>query len=221
MRSPALVMLAALAGIGATSAPTAAQDGAARHDLARFEACAAILDDEARHRCLDDALRATGMIDPAEAEARRRANFGRSRDAVAEEAQRDATRAPGTPPAGQAEPALAARPSAPSGGADSATPPVAAAPAPPSSPPAPAQASARPATGDSASLQTRIAASRLIGRHTIQIATTDAGVWESTERRTFRRTPAAGDALEIIPAALGGYRCRLERTTIFPCHRLD
>ena len=70
-------------------------------------------------------------------------------------------------------------------------------------------------------LQTTIASARLIGGHTLEIATADAGLWASTSRQDFRKAPRTGAAMEIIPGALGGYRCRLERTTLFPCRRLD
>lgn len=175
----------------AVASEAAAQDADTRRDLSAFEACARIADDEDRHRCLDEALRTTGMIDEQTAEERTRVNYGRSEATVERERRQDNAR----------EQELASDHTDQRG------------PAP--ARPAPASDRAREP------LQTSIAAARIIGNHTLQVTTEDAGTWISTERQRFRRRPANGDAFEIIPAALGSYRCRLERSTIFACRRLD
>ena len=193
----------------AVSPEAAAQDADARK-LSAFEACARIADDEDRHRCLDEALRTTGMVDEQAAEERARANYGRSEAAIERARRQDDAR----------EQALASDEAVRRDPATASAAPARPAPATPTAQPA-AQPAAAPGDRARDSLQTSIAAARLIGNHTIQVTTEDAGTWISTERQRFRRRPADGDAFEIIPAALGGYRCRLERSTIFACRRLD
>jgi len=193
----ALIGLAALPS--STPARLAAQEPE-RNELAIFQACAAITDDRERHRCLDEALRMTGMINAEQVEANRRENFGRNAAAQTQES-RAAT-------------------------ASSAKSPAAPSPAPEDHPEATPAKQARPKHSASSDprrqpLQTTIASARLIGAHTLEISTADAGVWASIERENFRKPPRNRAEMEIIPGALGGFRCRLERTTLFACRRLD
>jgi len=169
--------------------------------LDAFAACGRIAEDAARHACLDAALRASGMLE------------GQAPAAPASEA------VPTAPPAATPsalQPGSASLPPAPA-------PAIQARAAPPPPPPSRRQREEREPDRepDREPYLTSIVTARLIGNHTLEIATPDAGRWVSTERETFRRAPDEGDAMEILPAALGGYRCRLERSTIFPCRRVD
>lgn len=181
----------------AASAPLAAQEAGGESDLAAFEACARIADAGERHVCLDEALRAAGMLD---AEAPAQAVDGRA----------PASQSPPAAPAGLRRADLASPPAEPVG-TDVAPPP----------PPPPARRERASSEPHREPYHTSIVAARLIGSHTLQVTTNDAGSWVSTERQSFRRTPEPGDSFEIVPAALGGYRCRLERTTIYPCRRVE
>jgi hypothetical protein len=186
------VLAATLGGVALAPASAQSPDG-----TAAFEACGRIADDAARHACLDEALRAAGMLEeeaPAAAPAP-----ADSRGAPVAEA----------PSAAEADqPRLAPTPAAPAR--------TAAAPPPP-----PSRRDREEREPDRQPYLTSIVTARLIGNHTLEIATPDAGRWVSTERQTFRRAPDGGDPMEILPAALGGYRCRLERSTIFPCRRVE
>jgi hypothetical protein len=188
----ALLLGAVLASAGLAPGARAQEQGG----TAAFEACGRIAEDAARHACLDEALRAAGMLDEA---------------------------APGAePPAERAAPPVAETPRAPAAEGPSLAPPpappVRTAAAPPPPPPGLTREEREP---EREPYLTSIVTARLIGNHTLEIATPDAGRWVSTERQTFRRTPDRGDALEIVPAALGGYRCRLERSTLFACRRVE
>lgn len=191
MMRPALLFTAI--ALSALPRPAPAQEATSNPDaLAPFAACAKIAADRERHRCLDAALRSTGIINEKEEQARRQENFGRT-PAQVEAAQAEAPReisAP--PPAGALQPAVAA-----------------------------AKEPARRSEPGRESLQATVASARLIGRDRIVVRTAEAGDWASVERETFRRTPQAGDPFEIIPGSLGGYRCRIERTTLFACRRID
>lgn len=178
------MLAAALPGVAVAQQPSEGEQ------LAAFKACAAVADEAERHRCLDEALRNTDVLeqraqaDPQVPEtpeapgiapasppqqAQDRADFGRSQAAI------DRERAQANPsPEKERQP-----------------------------------------------LQTTVSAARLLGNQTLLVATADAGNWTSTERQRFRRTPEPGDSFEIVPGALGGFRCRLERTTLYACRRMD
>ncbi|BBC71148.1 conserved hypothetical protein [Altererythrobacter sp. B11] len=182
---PALLFTAIVLSAMPGAAP--AQEASAQDALAPFAACAKIAGDRERHRCLDAALRSTGIIDEKQAEARRQENFGRT------PAQVEARSESAVPPA----------PVAPDPSRTAAAEPT------------------RTADPERQPLQATVASARLIGRDRMVVRTAEAGEWASVERETFRRTPRAGDPFEIIPGSLGGYRCRIERTTLFACRRID
>jgi hypothetical protein len=101
--------------------------------------------------------------------------------------------------------------------------------APPPAPPMPTTAKAappRPAptapqeTKISA-LQTTIARSRLGGDRKLLVTTAEGAIWQQTETLDLRVFPQKGDAFEIEEAALGSHRCKLGRSKVFRCHRVN
>lgn len=178
-----------------------AQSGATGDgDAANWRAVAACVGQASaaeRHACVDQVLRAAGVLDPVRETQQQRADFGRT--------QRS------DPPAPVPAPVPAAPPVAPAA-------PVAA-PVAPAAAPVPAAPPAPPAKINS--IATTIAAARIGGNGKLLVATAEATVWRQVDGETFRIAPSAGTAFEVERGTLGSYICKVGRGKAFRCSRVD
>jgi hypothetical protein len=141
----------------------------------RVAACARLGPAAERHACVDDVLRATGLLDRDREIAEQRENFGEQR--------RDPPRAPPLPPA---------------------------------------QATVLPAAPrELERLATTVADAGFVSNRKLLVITAEGAVWRQTEGEPVRVLPRAGEAFEIGRSALGGYRCRLGRSTLYRCERIE
>ncbi|BAK67855.1 hypothetical protein SLG_31800 [Sphingobium sp. SYK-6] len=194
MRIAISIGLAALALPAAAGRAQPAGDAAANWEA--IVQCARQTGAPARHACIDQVLRGSGLLDSEREMNEARQSFGQQRRSEA---------VPVPPPAAPAAPAMPA----PAQRAEAA--PAAPTPAPaPAAPPAPLRA-----------LQTEVASARLAADRKLVITTREGAVWRQTETIELRASPRAGDSFEIEEAALGGHRCKLGRSRIFRCERVN
>lgn len=183
---------ATLATVVATVSAWGAGDDAAR--WAQVRDCAARGDSAARHACVDEVLRAAGVLTP-EAEAReQRQRFG---------LERAAPRTAATPPPSPAPASASASPA-----------PATAQPASPARterPPAPPEPPSE--------LQVEVATARVTPDKRVVFTTTDGGEWRQTEAQSIPRGPKPGDTIIIHRAALGSFLCELPRRASWRCAR--
>lgn len=64
---------------------------------------------------------------------------------------------------------------------------------------------------------TTIAGVRSIGFNKFLVTAADGSVWEQTDAEPFADEPRKGDSFTARRAALGGYRCRFEGSTLYRC----
>ena len=191
------------AALGVAAAALMASSGALAqsgtgNDAANWQAvvaCGAKANAAERHGCVDQVLRAAGVLDPVRDAQQQRADFGRTR--------------PVEPAAPLPAPA----------------PAVTAAPAPvpqaaPAAPPAPRPA-APVQSGRIDSIATTVAAARISGNGKLLVATAEATVWRQLDGETFRIAPSPGTAFEVDRGALGSYICKVGRGNSFRCARVD
>ncbi|MBB5987170.1 hypothetical protein [Sphingobium lignivorans] len=185
-------------GLAVLALPAAAGHAQPAGDAAaNWEAvvqCARQTGAPARHACIDQVLRGSGVLDSEREMNEARQSFGQQGRSEA---------APVPPPTAPAVPAMPA----PAQRAEAA--PAAPAPAP-AAPPPPLRA-----------LQTEVASARLAADRKLVITTREGAVWRQTETIELRASPRAGDSFEIEEAALGGHRCKLGRSRIFRCERVN
>lgn len=87
---------------------------------------------------------------------------------------------------------------------------VAPSPAPPPEPPAELER-----------LTTTVADAGFVSNRKLLVITAEGAVWRQTEGEPIRVLPKSGDVFEISRTALGGYRCRLGRSTLYRCERIE
>ncbi|KPL66943.1 hypothetical protein SZ64_01840 [Erythrobacter sp. SG61-1L] len=66
----------------------------------------------------------------------------------------------------------------------------------------------------------QVAFAKLVGKGRLLVVTSEGAVWRQTSAETIRIVPEAGVEFTAMKAAMGGYRCKLGRTT-YRCERLD
>lgn len=196
MKAALGVAAVALAGGSVAMAQTGPNDAA---NWQAVVACAGKVNTAERHGCVDQVLRAAGVLDPVREAQQQRADFGRT--------QR--SEAPATPPT-----------------VPSAPPPVAPAPPAPTAAavrPAPETPSPAPpvAAGRIDRIVTTIAAARIGGNGRLLVATAEATVWRQLDGESFRIAPSPGTAFEVERGALGSYICKVGRGNSFRCTRVD
>lgn len=180
-----------------------AQSGS--NDSANWQAVAACAGKSSaaeRHGCIDQVLRAAGLLDPVREAQQQRADFGRT--------QRSDPPAPAQtiPPA---QPTVSAPASAPAPAAVAQAPATAPAPRP-APPPPPAKVN---------QITTTVAAARIGGNGKLLVATAEATVWRQLDGETFRIAPSPGTAFEVERGALGSFVCKVGRGNSFRCSRVD
>ena len=93
----------------------------------------------------------------------------------------------------------------------------------PSSPATPRNLAAAPPAapepaGDLAeALTTTITSVQTVGYQRLRVTTAAGSVWEQTQAEALRTPPRVGDTFHVEPAALGSYRCRVERSSLYRC----
>ena len=70
-------------------------------------------------------------------------------------------------------------------------------------------------------LATTVADAGFVSNRKLLVITAEGAVWRQTEGEPVRVLPRAGEAFEISRAALGGYRCKLGRSTLYRCERIE
>jgi hypothetical protein len=172
----------AIAGTALLAGGTALAQIGSGDPVANWEqvaACARLGSAPERHACVDNVLRATGLLDRGREVAEQRESFGGQR--------RD------PPPSPPPLPVQTVRPEA--------APPV--------------------APGEIERLATTVADAGFVGNRKLLVITAEGAVWRQTEGEPIRVQPRAGEAFEISRAALGGYRCKLGRSTLYRCERIE
>lgn len=169
-------------------------------------ACAAKASAAERHGCIDQVLRAAGLLDPVREAQQQRADFGRTQRSdppAPVETVRPAPQPAPPPVAPAAAPVAQAQAPAPAPG-------QAAAPAPRPAPPAKVN-----------QITTTIAAARIGGNGKLLVATAEATVWRQLDGETFRIAPSPGTPFEVERGALGSFVCKVGRGNSFRCSRVD
>jgi hypothetical protein len=80
-----------------------------------------------------------------------------------------------------------------------------------------ARAAPEPARDLTEALTTTITSVQTVGYQRLRVTTAAGGVWEQTQAEALRTPPRVGDTFHIEPAALGSYRCRVERSSLYRC----
>jgi hypothetical protein len=193
VRIPCAVTVACLVAMSAAQG----EDSAAVQ--AKWDAitqCAPLVEDGARHACLDDVLRKSGLMpDPARGAASR---------------QRLGSAAPA--PAAAVAPVTAAAVAASAVVAPAAVAAPVAAPATAVAPP-----SAKHAPDDL--IQVTLAGVKRAGDGTLVLDTTEGAVWRQIEAAALHPEPVAGDTLTIQHTIFGGYMCQSKKWIVFRCVR--
>jgi hypothetical protein len=194
------VTLACLAAVSAAHAADSSSVQARWDAIAR---CAPLVDDGARHACLDDVLRQAGLMPDAARAAASRQRFGLPAPTVPVPAA-----APSVTTAAVAAPRVAA-------------PPVAAAPVTAPTVAAPAVAAAAPAAKPSREdlIQVTLAGVNRGGDGALVLNTTEGAVWRQIEPADLHPEPVAGDTLTIKHTLFGGYMCQSRKWIVFRCVR--
>lgn len=183
------VAAVALAGSSMAVAQTGPNDAA---NWAAVVACVGKAGTADRHLCVDQVLRAAGVLDPVREAQQQRSDFGRTQRA--------------DPPAPPVNPAPAV--AAPAPGQAAAAAPVAR-PAPP----------APPARIDG--VTTTVAAARIGADGKLLVATAEATVWRQVDGETFRLAPSSGTSFEVNRGSLGSFICKVGNGKSFRCSRVD
>ena len=152
--------------------------------------CAPLVDDGARHACLDDVLRKSGLMPDAGA------SCGESPAVWIAGA--------GGSGSGGAVPAAAS----PAVAAASVTPPAAAVAAPSAK-----HAAGRSDSGHAGRLSNEAADGALV------LNTTEGAVWRQIEAADLHPYPVAGDTLTLKRTLFGGYMCQSKKWIVFRCVR--
>lgn len=71
------------------------------------------------------------------------------------------------------------------------------------------------------SVEATVAFARLVRRKLLLIVTDGGAVWRQTSNEHNRRPPKVGSSFQVSQTTLGGYRCRIGRSTVYRCERLD
>lgn len=186
------VAAVALAGSSVALAQTGPNDAA---NWAAVVACAGKASAADRHACMDQVLRAAGLLDPVREAQQQRSDFGRTQRA-------DPTAPPVNPAPMVAAPAPAQAPAQ----APAAAQATIARPAP-------------PARIDS--ITSTVAAARIGANGKLLVATAEATVWRQVDGETFRIAPSAGTAFEVQRGSLGSFICKVGHGKSFRCSRVD
>ncbi len=126
---------------------------------------------------------------------------------------RQAGIARGNPAAGDARQGATGAAPAPNQAAQAALP----SPATPRGVAAAGPAAPEPARDVAQALTTTITSVQTVGYQRLRVTTAEGGVWEQTQAEALRTPPRVGDTFHIEPAALGSYRCRVERSSLYRC----
>jgi len=191
------MILAAIA-TAALAMPLAAQSGA--NTGGHWQAIVACAERDggpaARHACMDDVLRAAGVLNAEREIAAQRESFGERAG------QRGAPPPPPPPPP----------PGPPPG-----SPPPGQPPAPPTAPPPPPP---QPGPERITGLSTTIADALIGSDRMLLVSTAEGAVWKQIDGTRFRRAPDAGTGFSVEEGALGSYRCKIG-SDVYRCRRLD
>jgi hypothetical protein len=152
--------------------------------------CAPLVDDGARHACLDEVLRKTGLMPDATRAAASRQRFGLPSPAVS-------------------VPSVAAPVAAAPAEATSSV----------AAPAAPVAAPSAKRTPEEL-IQVTLAGVKRGGDGTLVLNTTEGAVWRQIEAAALHPEPVAGDTLTITHTIFGGYMCQSKKWIVFRCARM-
>jgi hypothetical protein len=178
-----------IAFLAAVSAAAAEDSSSVQAKWDAIANCAPLVDDGARHACLDDVLRKTGLMPQTARAAASRQRFGLA--------------APTVP-----VPAVVA----PVAAAPTVTPAPVAVPAAPVAAP-----NAKHAPENL--IQVTLAGVRRGADGTLVMNTTEGAVWRQIEPEALHPEPLAGDTLTVKHTVLGGYMCQSKKWIVFRCVR--
>ncbi|OYX60409.1 MAG: hypothetical protein B7Y88_15680 [Sphingomonadales bacterium 32-64-17] len=69
-------------------------------------------------------------------------------------------------------------------------------------------------------VRSQVAFAKLVGKGSLLVVTAEGAVWRQTSSETIRSVPDGGTEFAAMKASMGGYRCKVGRTT-YRCERLD
>lgn len=70
-------------------------------------------------------------------------------------------------------------------------------------------------------LKTRVHTARLVGSRLLLVSTEAGSAWQQSQSEVFHALPQPGDGFEIERTALGGYRCKFQRSSVYRCRRVN
>ena len=70
-------------------------------------------------------------------------------------------------------------------------------------------------------LKTKVSTAGLVGNRLLLVSTEAGSAWQQTQSEVFHTLPQAGDDFEIERTALGGYRCKFQRSSVYRCRRVN